>query len=243
MEEVIKVSNVSKAYGDVKALNNISITINKGEVFSVIGPNGAGKTTLIESIIGLRKPDAGEVQVLGIDVRKKPDAIREYIGVQLQTTLLYDRIKVVEALKLFSAYYQRNRGVEEIISLLGLEPYRKKYVKKLSGGWRQRVALGLALVNDPQILILDEPSAGLDPLARKSLWDIIRSLQAEGKTIILSTHYMDEAHALSNRVGLLSKGTFTACGTPEQLIAQLPNGQGSLNDFYLNQVDLKGVGM
>lgn len=244
MKQVIKVNNVSKKYGDVLALDKISITINEGEVFSIIGPNGAGKTTLIEIIMGLNKPDVGEVNVLGVDVRKQPNAIKEHIGVQLQSTLLYDRIKVKEALKLFSAYYKKNRGVDEIIALLGLEPYQNKYVKKLSGGWRQRVALGLALVNDPKILILDEPSTGLDPQARKDLWDIIKSLQSEGKTIILSTHYMEEAHVLSDRVGLLTKGTFSACGTPDQLISQLPNGQGSLNDFYLDQVDVKkGVGL
>lgn len=242
MNPVIKLTNVSKRYGDVHALKNISLSIKKGEIFTIIGPNGAGKTTMIECIMGLRKPDIGEVTVLDVDVKKDAKKIKEHIGVQLQTTLLYDRIKVREALQLFSSYYKKQRGVDEIIELLSLGPYEKKYVKKLSGGWRQRVALGLALVNDPQILILDEPSTGLDPKARHDLWEIILSLKEEGKTIILSTHYMEEAHALSDRVALIFEGTVRALGTPEQLIAQLPNGHGSLNDFYLNEVTMKGVG-
>ncbi len=230
---VIEVDAVEKAYGTTKAVDGISFTVSQQEIFGVIGANGAGKTTTLEMIMGLRVPDKGNIKVLGHDVVKNTDQIKQKIGIQLQQTSLYDRIKVKEALELFASYYDKTRDPQEIIQLLGLEPYLNKYVKKLSGGWQQRTALALALINDPDIIFLDEPTTGLDPQARRDLWDVILKLRDEGKTIVLSTHYMEEAQRHCDRIAVIKKGRLVDCDTPEGLIRRLPEGKGTMDDVYL----------
>lgn len=232
-ETVIEVDAVEKSYGTTKAVAGISFTVSRQEIFGVIGANGAGKTTTLEMIMGLRVPDKGNIKVLGHDVIKSADQIKQQIGIQLQQTSLYDRIKVKEALELFASYYDKTRDQQEIIQLLGLDPYLNKYVKKLSGGWQQRTALALALINDPAIIFLDEPTTGLDPQARRDLWNVILKLRDEGKTIVLSTHYMEEAQRHCDRIAVIKKGRLVDCDTPEGLIRRLPEGKGTMDDVYL----------
>lgn len=230
---VIQVRDVRKTYGSTKAVDGISFTISRQEIFGVIGANGAGKTTTLEMAMGILKPDEGEVHVLGHDVVNDADKIKQRIGIQLQQTSLYDRIKVKEALELFSSYYDKTRDKQEIIDLLGLEPYLNKYVKKLSGGWQQRTALALALINDPEIIFLDEPTTGLDPQARRDLWDVLLMMRDEGKTIVLSTHYMEEVQQHCDRIAIIKKGRLIDCDSPEKLIGRLPDGKGTMDDVYI----------
>jgi ABC-2 type transport system ATP-binding protein len=232
-EIVIELENIRKSYGNVKAVDGISLRVNKGEVLGIIGANGAGKSTTLEIMMGLRTPESGSVKVLGLDIMDGSYDIKQKIGIQLQQTALYDRIKVKEALELFSSYYDKKRDLQEIIQALGLEPYLNKYVKNLSGGWQQRTSLALALVNDPEIIFLDEPTTGLDPQARLELWNCINRFRAEGKTIILSTHYMDEAQRHCDRIAIIKKGHLVACDQPKNLINSLLDGEGSMEDVYL----------
>jgi ABC-2 type transport system ATP-binding protein len=232
-EIVIELENIRKSYGNVKAVDGISLRVNKGEVLGIIGANGAGKSTTLEIMMGLRTPESGSVKVLGLDIMNGSDDIKQKIGIQLQQTALYDRIKVKEALELFSSYYVKKRDLQEIIQALGLEPYLNKYVKNLSGGWQQRTSLALALVNDPEIIFLDEPTTGLDPQARLELWKCINRFRAEGKTIILSTHYMDEAQRHCDRIAIIKKGHLVACDQPRNLINSLLDGEGTMEDVYL----------
>jgi len=232
-QNVIELNRIVKSYGNVKAVDGISLQVKKGEVLGIIGANGAGKSTTLEIMMGLRKPDAGSVEVLGKDLSVAGDELKQKIGIQLQQTALYDRIKVKEALKLFSSYYEKNRDLNEIIATLGLKPYLNKYVKNLSGGWQQRTSLALALVNDPEIIFLDEPTTGLDPQARLELWACINQYRGEGKTIILSTHYMDEAQRYCDRIAIIKKGKLVACDAPNRLVESLVNTQGTMEDVYL----------
>lgn len=232
---VIELKDIVKSYGSVKAVNGISLQVYKGEVLGIIGANGAGKSTTLEMMMGLRKPDSGSVKVLEMDMSTAADEIKQRIGIQLQQTALYDRIKVKEALELFRSYYDKKRDLQEIIQTLGLEPYLNKYVKNLSGGWQQRTSLALALVNDPEIIFLDEPTTGLDPQARLELWKCINKYRAEGKTIILSTHYMDEAQKHCDRIAIIKKGKLVSCDKPNRLIESLGNREGTLEDVYLQQ--------
>lgn len=230
---VIELKDVTKSYGNVKAVDGISLQVYKGEVLGIIGANGAGKSTTLEMMMGLRKPDSGSVKVLDMDMSTEAVEVKQRIGIQLQQTALYDRIKVKEALELFSSYYDRKRDLKEIIHMLGLEPYLNKYVKNLSGGWQQRTSLALALVNDPDIIFLDEPTTGLDPQARLELWRCINQYRAEGKTIILSTHYMDEAQKHCDRIAIIKKGRLVSCDQPNRLIESLGNRVGTMEDVYL----------
>ncbi|MFT4416689.1 ABC transporter ATP-binding protein [Fredinandcohnia humi] len=233
MEHVIELTDIKKNYKDVKAVDGISLKVKKGEVLGIIGANGAGKSTTLEIMMGIRKPDSGTVKVLGLDVEHATNEIKQKIGIQLQQTALYDRIKVKEALELFSSYYEKKRDLKEIIETLGLTPYLNKYVKNLSGGWQQRTSLALALINDPEIIFLDEPTTGLDPKARLELWACINRYREEGKTILLSTHYMDEAQRHCDRIAIIKKGKLVACDKPEHLIESLGHGIGSMEDVYL----------
>jgi len=233
MSFVIEVNNIEKHYGNVKAVDGISLQVKRGEVLGIIGANGAGKSTTLEIIMGLRKPDSGTVNVLGMNIAEASDKIKQRIGIQLQQTALYDRIKVKEALQLFSSYYEKTRNLNEIIATLGLEPYLNKYVKNLSGGWQQRTSLALALINDPEIIFLDEPTTGLDPQARLELWGCINRYRDEGKTIILSTHYMDEAQRHCDRIAIIKNGKLISCDEPKQLIDTLGNQDATLEDVYL----------
>ncbi|TGA99158.1 ABC transporter ATP-binding protein [Sporolactobacillus shoreae] len=221
MEPVIQVKNLSKKFSNVLAVKNISFSVHSGEVFGIIGPNGAGKTTTIEIIEGLQVQTRGSVQVLGLDPKKNVSKIREQIGVMFQHTELQRKIKVWEAVDLFSNFYSHNISVEDALHRLNLEPYRNHYFSQLSGGWKQKVLLTLATLHAPKILFLDEPSAGLDPNSRRDLWHLILLLRDQGTTIILTTHYMEEAERLCDRIALINHGKLVGLDTPESLIAHL----------------------
>lgn len=220
MDTVVEVTNLTKRYDDLVAVNDVSFNIEKGEIFGLLGPNGAGKTTTVEMIEGLRKPDGGTIRVCGIDVSKKLDGVKEIIGVQLQSTTIYDKIRVGESIDLFGGYYKRSLPPTEILDKVFLSDKRGSLVEALSGGQRQRLAIALAMVNDPEILFLDEPTTGLDPQARRNVWDIIERLKERGKTIVLTTHYMEEAERLCDRVGIMDIGRIIALDTPKELIAK-----------------------
>jgi ABC-2 type transport system ATP-binding protein len=218
MNTVVEVKNLVKRYGDLVAVNDKSFDVEKGEIFGFLGPNGAGKTTTVEMIEGLRKPDGGMITVCGYDTQKEKDRIEEIIGVQLQSTTIYDKIRIGEVVDLFGGYYQKMLPTTEILEMVTLNDKKNSFVHTLSGGQKQRVAMALALINDPEVLFLDEPTTGLDPQARRNVWDIIEGLGEKGKTIILTTHYMEEAERLCGRVGVIDHGKIIALDTTKDLI-------------------------
>ena len=222
MSTTVVVSDLRKSYEDVEALRGVSFEIAAGEIFGLLGPNGAGKTTTVEILEGYRSRDGGSVTVLGEDPAKAGGAWRERIGVVLQSSSLYDTLTVAEHLALFAGYYERPREVGEVIGLVGLEEKRDSQVRTLSGGQRRRLDLGLALIGDPELVFLDEPTTGFDPEARRRAWDTIGGLRQLGKTILLTTHYLDEAERLSDRVAVLQDGEIVASGPPAELTAALP---------------------
>ena len=215
---VIQVRDVRKFYGDVHAVDGVSFEVRRGEVFGLLGPNGAGKTTTVEMLEGLRKPDGGQLEILGIDAVGQPDALKERIGVTLQTAELYPKLTVIEVLDLFRSFYSRTLPTEQLIDFLDLGERRGAQTKELSGGQRQRLAVALALVNDPEVVFLDEPTTGLDPAARRSLWDLVERLREQGKTILLTTHYMEEADHLCDRLAIMDHGKILEMGTAGELI-------------------------
>jgi ABC-2 type transport system ATP-binding protein len=222
MSTAVSVSELSKSYGQVEAVRGISFEIASGEIFGLLGPNGAGKTTTVEILEGYRERDAGSVTVLGADPARAGDSWREQIGVVLQSSAMYDTLSVAESVALFAGYYERPRDVDEVVQLIGLEEKRDAHVRTLSGGQRRRLDLGLALVGDPELLFLDEPTTGFDPQARRRAWESISSLRALGKTILLTTHYLDEAERLCDRVAVLRDGRIAAMGRPGELTGALP---------------------
>jgi ABC-2 type transport system ATP-binding protein len=218
VNSIIEVSNLEKKYGDINAVNGVSFSVEQGEVFGILGPNGAGKTTTVEMIEGLRKPNAGSIKVCNIDALKEPQRIKELIGVQLQATSLYDNIRVKEALDLFGSYYQKSLPSEQIMEEVSLTEKKHSQVSKLSGGQKQRLSVGLALVNDPEVIFLDEPTTGLDPQARHNIWSIVENLRERGKTVVMTTHYMEEAEQLCHRLAIIDRGKIIAMDTPDNLI-------------------------
>ncbi len=218
---VVNVENLRKTYGKTVAVDNISFEVYEGEIFGMVGPNGAGKTTTVECIESLRQPDKGTIEVLGLDPKKDEHALRERIGVQLQTAALQDRIKVWEALDLYASFYPKSANWETLLERLGLTDKRNDYFDKLSGGQKQRVFVALALVNEPEVVFLDELTTGLDPRARHSIWDLVRDIQKSGKTVILTTHFMEEAERLCDRVAIVDHGRIVALDSPERLIQNL----------------------
>jgi ABC-2 type transport system ATP-binding protein len=215
--QAVAVTELRKAYRGIEALRGISFEIQEGEVFGLLGPNGAGKTTTVEIIEGYRARDAGEVSVLGVDPQKADSAWRDRVGIVLQSSAMYVNFTVREHVALFAGYYSSPRDVDEVVSLVGLAEKRDARVKSLSGGQKRRLDLALGLIGDPDILFLDEPTTGFDPEARRAAWEMIRSLRALGKTILLTTHYLDEAEQLADRVAVLREGRIVALGTPEEL--------------------------
>src|SRR5580700_6551897 len=213
----IEVINLTKRYGDVEALRGVSFAVNEGEVFGLLGPNGAGKTSTVEIMEGLRTPDSGRVSVCGLDPQKNPQELKHQIGAALQATALPDKLRVIEALRLFASFYRRHRNPEELLKRFGLEEKRNTFYNQLSGGQKQRLALAMALVNDPKVLFFDEPTAGLDPQVRREIYDIIEELKREKKTIVLTTHYIEEAERLCDRVAIVDHGKVVALGTPREL--------------------------
>lgn len=214
----IVVENLQKSYGDLKAVDGLSFTVEKGEVFGLLGPNGAGKTTTVEILIGLRERDGGGVQVTGFDPAREGDAVKAQIGVQLQQTELFPLLSVEEILHLFASFYRDSKPVAELLDLVGLQERRKAKYRHLSGGQKQRLSLALTLINDPALVFLDEPTTGLDPQARRALWDIVEQMRDQGKTVLLTTHYMEEAEVLCRRVAVIDHGKILALGTPRDLV-------------------------
>ncbi|MGH1366859.1 MAG: ABC transporter ATP-binding protein [Calditrichia bacterium] len=221
MNSLLQLTNVFKHYGDIKAVDGVSFDVKRGEVFGLLGPNGAGKTSILEMIEGLRKPDSGSITIDGKDVQTALQEVKEIIGVQLQSTSLYNKIKVGEALDLYGSYYKKRLPTAKLLKLVSLEEKSNVYQTTLSGGQQQRLALALALVNDPQVVFLDEPTTGLDPQARRNLWDIIKRMTADGKTVLLTTHYMEEAEELCGRVAIMDHGKIIAQGKPSSLVENL----------------------
>jgi ABC-2 type transport system ATP-binding protein len=219
--EVVAVEHLKVRYGDTLAVNDVSLHINRGEIFGILGPNGAGKTTTVECIGGLRKPDSGTIRVLGLDVRADADELRERVGVQLQTSELPDKIYVREALELFASFYSDPMAPDELLRLLRLEDKSATRYVNLSGGQRQRLSIALALIGRPELAILDELTTGLDPQSRRETWKLIEGIREQGLTVILVTHFMEEAEYLCDRVALLHHGTLRAIDTPANLGAGL----------------------
>ncbi len=218
----ISVRDLRKSYGALEAVRGISFEVQQGEVFGLLGPNGAGKTTTVEILEGYRKRDAGQVEVLGTDPAQAGGDWRERIGVVLQSSAMYETLTVVEMLRLFAGYYRQPRPVDEVVGLVGLQEKSGERIRRLSGGQRRRLDLGLALVGDPELIFLDEPTTGFDPHARRQAWETMRSLRSLGKTIVLTTHYLDEAEQLADRVAVLREGRIVAVGTPSELTSAAP---------------------
>src|ERR1700719_1111505 len=214
---ILQVEDLVKRYGDVEAVRGVSFFVEEGEVFGLLGPNGAGKTSTVEVMEGLRVPDGGRISVCGIDPQKNPNELKNEIGATLQSTALPDKLRVGEALRLFAGFYKRTRNPDDLLRRFGLEEKRNAFYNQLSGGQKQRLALALALVNDPRVLFLDEPTAGLDPQVRREIYDIIEELKREKKTILITTHYIEEAERLCDRVAIVDHGRVIALGTPREL--------------------------
>ena len=220
---IIEVRELRKTYGEIAAVDGVSFSVEEGEIFGILGPNGAGKTTAVECMVGLRVPDSGAISVLGLDPRTERSRLREDVGVQLQESVLPPKIRVREALDLYRSFYRRSADPDRLLDLLGLSGKRDAYFKNLSGGQKQRLSIALALVGNPRVAVLDELTTGLDPQARRDTWELIEGVRGRGVTIILVTHFMDEAERLCDRVALVDRGRIVALDNPEGL-ARLTRG-------------------
>lgn len=236
MQATIEVNQLVKTYPGVTAVNDLSFSVYQGEIFGLLGPNGAGKSSTLSMIEGLRQPDTGDIKVLGFDALTQPIQVKKRIGVQLQSTSLLPDLTALAQVRLFAQLYGHNISKETAVSLLeqvGLAEKSAALPSKMSGGQQQRLALALALVNDPEIIFLDEPTAGLDPQSRRTLWELIKTMQAQGRTVVLTTHYMEEAQALCDRVGIIDHGQLIALDSPQSLIEKYPNCH-TLEDVFLH---------
>ena len=229
---VIEVKDVWKSFKTVQAVKGITLSIPKGKFVALLGPNGAGKTTLVEMIEGIQKPDKGEITIMGKHWKGNEDELHQIIGLSLQETRFIDKLRVTETLRLFASFFNMGKSrVEEILELVGLQEKRKSYVVNLSGGQRQRLAIGIALINTPAILLLDEPSTGLDPNARREIWDILKKLKEASETsMILTTHYMEEAEKLCDHIVIMDNGVILKEGT----LGQLLDNHRSLDDLFVS---------
>lgn len=241
MDGIVWVQGLSKRYGDVEAVRGVSFSVQPGEIFGILGPNGAGKTTTLEMIEGLRRPDEGEAVVAGIDVRRDPQGVKAIIGVQLQEAGFFERLTVEETLNLFAAFHRKRLPVRPLIEWLELTEKRRALVETLSGGQRQRLSVAIALVNDPKVLFLDEPTTGLDPQARRHLWATIERIRADGRTIVMTTHYMEEAQRLCDRVAIMDHGRIIALDTPRELIRQHAGMSAVALALESHEVNLRGI--
>jgi len=237
---MITVQNLSKSYNGLKAVNDISFEVQENEVFGILGPNGAGKTTAIEMIEGLRTIDNGNVQIDGIDVDQHPDQAKSIIGIQLQESDYFDQLNLKEILELFAMFYNKSIDTKALLEKVELSTKSKSMVKELSGGQKQRLSIALAMVNDPLVIFLDEPTTGLDPQARRHMWDFINMLKAENKTIILTTHYMEEAEVLCDHVAIMDEGKILVIDTPQNLIDALL-AKGFKKDVQVKPANLEDV--
>jgi len=217
----LRCEQLVKKYGDLAAVDGLDLEVDSGECFGLLGPNGAGKTTTVEILEGLNEPTAGRVEVLGMRWDRDERALRQRLGVSLQETHLPDKLTVEEILRMFRSFYLQGRSLEEVLELVGLSDKRASWTERLSGGQKQRLAVACALVSDPELLFLDEPTTGLDPQSRRQLWDVVLGFKSRGRTVLLTTHYMDEAERLCDRVAIVDKGKVIAMGTPRELIASL----------------------
>lgn len=218
---IIQVKNLHKKYGDFEAVKGLSFEVLEGEIFGLLGPNGAGKSTTLEIIETLREKTSGEITVAGFDLDKQPNEIKKIIGVQLQTSGYYPGLNLTELLELFAGLYNRNINTMELLDTVNLRDKAKAKYKDLSGGQKQRFSIATTLINEPTIIFLDEPTTGLDPQARRNLWDLIRQIRDKGTTVIITTHYMDEAEILCDRVAIVDKGNIIALNSPDKLIDEL----------------------
>jgi len=222
---VVAATGLRKSYGDVQALRGVTFEIRKGEVFGLLGPNGAGKTTTIEILEGLRQPDSGSVRVCGLDPTRESAELKQRIGAQLQATVLPDKVRVGEAMRLFAGFYRRPASIDQLMDRFGLTDKRRALYETLSGGQKQRLALALALVNDPELVLMDEPTVGLDVQLRRDIYRMVEDFRREGRTVLLTTHYIEEAERLCDHVAIVDRGQVVALGTPRELMAR--SGRGS----------------
>ena len=225
MASALRCERLVKKYGELVAVDGLDLEVRAGECFGLLGPNGAGKTTTVEILEGLNEPTAGSVEVLGMRWERDERALRQRLGVSLQETHLPDKLTVEENLRMFRSFYLRGRPLDEVLELVGLSDKRASWTERLSGGQKQRLAVACALVSDPELLFLDEPTTGLDPQSRRQLWDVVLGFRSRGRTVLLTTHYMDEAERLCDRVAIVDKGKVIALGTPQELIASLGGQQ------------------
>ena len=240
LEAIIKVDKLVKTYDGNNVVDGVSFEVKKGEIFGILGPNGAGKTTTLEMLEALRPIDGGVATIDGIDVAKKPKDIKNIIGIQLQSTAFYDKLTLREQLKMFGSLYGRTVDTEALLAKVQLTEKAKNYVEQLSGGQKQRFAIASTLVNNPKVLFLDEPTTGLDPQARRNLWDLIKEIRDEGITILLTTHYMDEAELLCDRLAIMDSGKIITIDTPHNLIQQLL-ARGFKKEQVVEQANLEDV--
>ena len=240
LETIIKVDKLVKTYDGNNVVDGVSFEVKKGEIFGILGPNGAGKTTTLEMLEALRPIDGGTATIDGIDVAKKPKDIKNIIGIQLQSTAFYDKLTLREQLKMFGSLYGRTVDTEALLAKVQLTEKAKNYVEQLSGGQKQRFAIASTLVNNPKVLFLDEPTTGLDPQARRNLWDLIKEIRDEGITILLTTHYMDEAELLCDRLAIMDSGKIITIDTPHNLIQQLL-ARGFKKEQVVEQANLEDV--
>lgn len=240
MTNIITVKKLIKRYGEKTTVNGVSFAVKEGEVFGILGPNGAGKTTTLEMIEALRPIDGGSVVLDGIDVKKDPAKVKRIIGIQLQSTAFFDKLTLREQLKMFNALYNSDSDPDELLAEVQLTEKQKSYVENLSGGQRQRFSIAAALVNKPRVLFLDEPTTGLDPQARRNLWDLISQIKKKGITVVLTTHYMDEAELLCDRIAIMDNGEIMTIDTPKNLIKALIK-RGFKKPQHVEQANLEDV--
>jgi ABC-2 type transport system ATP-binding protein len=240
MKNIITVTGLTKRYGDKTTVKNISFNVKEGEVFGILGPNGAGKTTTLEMIEALRPIDGGNVKLDGIDVKKNPARVKEIIGIQLQSTAFFDKLTLREQLRMFDGLYGETTDPDTLLEEVQLTDKAKSYVEKLSGGQKQRFSIAAALINKPRVLFLDEPTTGLDPQARRNLWELISGIKAKGITVVLTTHYMDEAELLCDRIAIMDKGEIITIDTPKNLIKALIK-RGFKKPQHVEQANLEDV--
>lgn len=240
MKHIITAKDLTKRYDGITTVDAISFNVKRGEVFGILGPNGAGKTTTLEMIEALRPIDGGIVTVDGIDVAERPDDVKNIIGIQLQSTAFLDKLTLRDQLKMFADLYGQTVNPDELLAEVNLQEKAKSYVENLSGGQRQRFSIAAALVNQPKVLFLDEPTTGLDPQARRNLWDLIRSINKKGITIVLTTHYMDEAELLCDRIAIMDEAKIITIDTPKNLIRALL-GRGFSKPQVVEQANLEDV--